>query len=315
MSLFKQCFTNLRDLKDEKNSTKLPPLWLVHDALSKTGVPSAFIPAIQLLLGVEIINNVNIGKTLRTHGAQGKLFPADMIHQCGIERVIVKKHECNECCIREATFMSRFPSTRGIVNYYGLTQFGYDYYIVMRMASGSIHDFIGGAFINQSIMSLLSDVFTGLAKLHQHGIVHCDISCSNILVSYSTSIIASIADFGASVYTWAPAAAASQKLQKMLLPAEYESFGTPGYIAPDVRRTTSSDMWSVGCVIAKIFLGLEMTGDVSELDQKIKNLNHYAFGKLVGKDGRRILILLHGLLKLDYKQRLTALEALKIIQA
>lgn len=77
--------------------------------------------------------------------------------------------------------------------------------------------------------------------------MHRDLKLENIMMSDSTdSARPIIVDFG---------------LAKMIGPGQlaYESFGTPGYMAPELllkkEYTASCDMWSFGCILYALLCG------------------------------------------------------------
>ena len=96
--------------------------------------------------------------------------------------------------------------------------------------------------------SILTDLFSGLAHLHQLGMIHRDIKPSNILLN-SPRGSAYLTDFG---IAWSPSDAASEPADDKIL-----DVGTTCYRPPEVlfgygAYGTSLDMWAAGCVAAQV---------------------------------------------------------------
>ncbi|CAA6673189.1 unnamed protein product [Spirodela intermedia] len=97
-----------------------------------------------------------------------------------------------------------------------------------------------------ALRSFSASLLRGLRRIHQAGLVHCDIKPQNLLVTGDGR--AKIADFGLSK----PAAGGSA--------AESSQFrGTPLYMAPEsVQRgeyEPPADIWALGCVVAEMASG------------------------------------------------------------
>ncbi|KAL1201056.1 putative dual specificity protein kinase YAK1 [Cardamine amara subsp. amara] len=111
--------------------------------------------------------------------------------------------------------------------------------------------------LSLSIVKLFSkQILLGLALLKDAGIIHCDLKPENILLCTSvkpTEI--KIIDFGS--------ACMEDKTVYSYIQSRY-------YRSPEVllgyQYTTSIDMWSFGCIVAELFLGLPLFPGGSEFD-------------------------------------------------
>jgi dual specificity tyrosine-phosphorylation-regulated kinase 2/3/4 len=107
-----------------------------------------------------------------------------------------------------------------------------------------------------NIKRVARDVLSGLAWLHGHNVVHCDIKPENILVATAPSVRAKLTDFGTSCFVGKPL---------------FEYFQSRYYRAPEVilgeRWGTAIDMWSFGCVLAEMSTGRVLFPGKDEKDQ------------------------------------------------
>ncbi|CAH8277152.1 unnamed protein product [Arabidopsis lyrata] len=111
--------------------------------------------------------------------------------------------------------------------------------------------------LSLSIVKLFSkQILLGLALLKDAGIIHCDLKPENILLCASakpTEI--KIIDFGS--------ACTEDKTVYSYIQSRY-------YRSPEVllgyQYTTAIDMWSFGCIVAELFLGLPLFPGGSEFD-------------------------------------------------
>ena len=97
----------------------------------------------------------------------------------------------------------------------------------------------------EEIVKIIHKISTAVFTMHNLGIIHRDLKLSNIVMTDSTSFAdIRILDFG---------------LSKILGPGEKcnESYGTPGYAAPEVIRQNKydfkADIWSIGVITYFLF--------------------------------------------------------------
>ncbi|GFQ07061.1 serine/threonine-protein kinase ppk15 [Phtheirospermum japonicum] len=108
-----------------------------------------------------------------------------------------------------------------------------------------------------SIVQLFSkQILRGLALMKVAGIIHCDLKPENILLCASVKPAAvKIIDFGS--------ACMEDRTVYSYIQSRY-------YRSPEVllgyQYTTAIDMWSFGCIVAELFLGLPLFPGASEFD-------------------------------------------------
>lgn len=91
----------------------------------------------------------------------------------------------------------------------------------------------------------MHQIVKGMLYLHTHGIMHRDLTLSNLLLTSSMNI--KIADFGLAT--------------QLKLPNEkhFTMCGTPNYISPEVATRSAhgleSDVWSLGCMFYAFLMG------------------------------------------------------------
>ncbi|XP_043816000.1 dual specificity protein kinase YAK1 homolog isoform X2 [Manihot esculenta] len=143
----------------------------------------------------------------------------------------------------------------------------YDYFVFQRhlcicfeLLDTNLYELIK---INQfrglslSIVQLFSkQILRGLALLKDAGIIHCDLKPENILLCTSVKPAEiKIIDFGS--------ACMEDRTVYSYIQSRY-------YRSPEVllgyQYTTAIDMWSFGCIVAELFLGLPLFPGASEFD-------------------------------------------------
>ncbi|XP_059667451.1 dual specificity protein kinase YAK1 homolog isoform X2 [Cornus florida] len=111
--------------------------------------------------------------------------------------------------------------------------------------------------LSLSIVQLFSkQILRGLALMKDAGIIHCDLKPENILLCTSAKPPAiKIIDFGS--------ACMEDRTVYSYIQSRY-------YRSPEVllgyQYTTAIDMWSFGCIVAELFLGLPLFPGASEFD-------------------------------------------------
>lgn len=98
--------------------------------------------------------------------------------------------------------------------------------------------------------AILLDIFSGLAHLHNLGVIHRDIKPSNILLA-SPAGPAYISDFG---IAWSPSDGASEPASEKITDVGTTCYRPPELLFGSCNYDTSLDLWAAGCVAAQIVL-------------------------------------------------------------
>lgn len=152
-----------------------------------------------------------------------------------------------ERMLREARTVSKLQHPN-IIPVYEAGEHEDQPYLVFEYVDGvSIRDLIrsqGGLVIHRAV-KLMRQILDGIAYAHQQGVVHRDISPSNILVDKND--IPRIMDFGISIVTGAAKG------------VEKETSGTPCYMSPEHFSKQpigpASDIFSLGLVFFEMLVG------------------------------------------------------------
>ncbi|XP_027338055.1 mitogen-activated protein kinase kinase kinase 3-like [Abrus precatorius] len=122
------------------------------------------------------------------------------------------------------------------------------------MAGGNLADVahkFGGSLDEDVVRVYTREILLGLKHLHQHGIVHCDLKCKNVLLGSFGNI--KLADFGC-----------AKRVKELRgggnVANSWKSIGgTPLWMAPEVLRSGmlefAADIWSLGCTVIEMATG------------------------------------------------------------
>ncbi|KAE9552829.1 hypothetical protein FO519_003942 [Halicephalobus sp. NKZ332] len=151
----------------------------------------------------------------------------------------------------EVGLLSRL-SHENIVQYRGAVVADNFVLIFMEfMTGGSLYDVIreAGTLPPRQAIDTTRQVLSGLAYLHDLGIIHRDIKSANIMRTAQVPVVVKIGDFGSAQFLRALASLSSTDYQ-----------GTPHYTAPEIFRRSrpydeKADIWSVGITVIEMLTG------------------------------------------------------------
>ncbi|XP_068136107.1 serine/threonine-protein kinase PLK4 isoform X2 [Hyperolius riggenbachi] len=166
-----------------------------------------------------------------------------MIDKKAMQRVGMVQRVRNEV---EIHCQLKHPSILELYNYF--EDSNYVYLILEMCHNGELNRFLKNRkkpFTEKEARHFMEQIVKGMLYLHSHGILHRDLTLSNLLLSSDMNI--KIADFGLAA--------------QLKLPNEkhFTMCGTPNYIAPEIATRSAhgleSDVWSLGCMLYTFLVG------------------------------------------------------------
>ncbi|XP_047466874.1 serine/threonine-protein kinase PLK4 [Mugil cephalus] len=140
----------------------------------------------------------------------------------------------------------KHPSILELYNYFEDSNY---VYLVLEMChNGEMSRYLKEqkmTFSEDEARHFMHQIVKGMLYLHTHGILHRDLTLSNLLLTSNMNI--KIADFGLAT--------------QLKLPNEkhFTMCGTPNYISPEVATRSAhgleSDVWSLGCMFYAFLMG------------------------------------------------------------
>ncbi|XP_065733538.1 serine/threonine-protein kinase PLK4 isoform X1 [Phocoena phocoena] len=140
----------------------------------------------------------------------------------------------------------KHPSILELYNYFEDNNY---VYLVLEMChNGEMNRYLKNRrkpFSENEARHFMHQIITGMLYLHSHGILHRDLTLSNLLLTHNMNI--KIADFGLATQL------------KMPHEKHYTLCGTPNYISPEIATRSAhgleSDIWSLGCMFYTLLIG------------------------------------------------------------
>uniref|UniRef100_A0A6J0SLD0 Serine/threonine-protein kinase PLK4 n=1 Tax=Pogona vitticeps TaxID=103695 RepID=A0A6J0SLD0_9SAUR len=140
----------------------------------------------------------------------------------------------------------KHPSILELYNYF--EDSNYVYLILEMCHNGEMSRYLKtrkNRFSEEEVRHFMHQIITGMLYLHTHGILHRDLTLSNLLLTNNMNI--KIADFGLATQL------------KMPHEKHYTMCGTPNYISPEIATRSAhgleSDVWSLGCMFYTLLTG------------------------------------------------------------
>jgi serine/threonine protein kinase len=184
------------------------------------------------------------------YGAVCRANVKDCAHAVAIKKIpqYAKSHDTAKRVLREVLILQHFQFVRQIVVAHMIfrpVSAEKDLYVVMDYVPSDLSTFIKQSqqLSEPMIQYIVAQLLLGLRGIHTADCVHRDLSTRNVLLNERCEV--QIADFG---------------LARFFDPEERMSFGvvTQWYRAPeiitDANYTTKVDVWSVGVIMAELFM-------------------------------------------------------------
>ena len=224
----------------------------------------------------------------------------------------IKENEIDDLEIKNEIDILRnldHPNIVKIIEFYS-TEKAY-YVITDYCPSGELYNQITNSYNEYQLAVLFYQIFSGLYYLHANNIIHRDLKLENILINEiekdnKTNLKyfwIKIIDFGTSKIF------SKHKKEKSIVGSSY-------YIAPEVLNqcyNEKCDTWSVGVILYMLITGkAPFDGkDDFEIIEKIKKGVYDDENKRLLNSSEEVQDLVHKLLEINIKKRLSAHEALK----
>ncbi len=197
---------------------------------------------------VEPLGEGGMGTVYRVdHVALGRSYALKVLRS----RVFEKDPTAGQRFLREARAASRVRHPNiGDVFDFGHLADGRPYFVMELLEGESLADRVArGALDPSDVVTIARQMASALATVHDHGVVHADVTPSNALIISDDPVHVKLIDFGL-------AAIAGEGI-----PEQEGDFvlGTPSYISPEQLRglpaTDRSDQYGLGAVLFELIAG------------------------------------------------------------
>ncbi len=225
---------------------------MVLSHLRKSGAITAIGPDPGDVIGhykvIEFLGEGGMGTVFRVdHVALGRPYALKVLRS----KVVERDPTAAEKFLREARTASRVrhPNIVDVFDF-GHMPDGRPYFVMELLEGESLADRVGrGALPPAEVVTIARQLATALAAAHERGVIHADVTPSNVLVLGTTDLHVKLVDFGL-------AELAGEGLQD-----EIPEFvlGTPAYISPEQLRglaaSDRSDQYGLGAVLFELLTG------------------------------------------------------------
>ncbi|KAI8973739.1 kinase-like domain-containing protein [Mycotypha africana] len=132
--------------------------------------------------------------------------------------------------------------------------------LVFELLSYNLYDLIGHnryrGFPVEKVRAFAVQILDTLCLLKKAKIIHCDLKPENILLVNEKSLTIKVIDFGSSCH----------EANRIYTYIQSRFYRSPEVIL-GMRYTSAIDMWSFGCIVAELYLGLPLFPGSSEYNQ------------------------------------------------
>ncbi|KAJ7990748.1 hypothetical protein DPEC_G00290130 [Dallia pectoralis] len=213
-----------------------------------------------------------------------KMIDKKAMHKAGMVQRVSNEVEI-QCRLKH-------PSILELYNYF--EDSNYVYLVLEMCQNGEMSRYLKERkvpFSEEEARHFMHQIVKGMLYLHTHGIMHRDLTLSNLLLSSNMNL--KIADFGLAT--------------QLKLPSDkhFTMCGTPNYISPEVATRSAhgleSDVWSLGCMFYAFLMGRPPfdTDTVKHTLSKVV-LGEYNMPSHVSQEAQDLI---HQLLRKDPGQR------------
>jgi serine/threonine protein kinase len=183
------------------------------------------------------------------HATLGRVYALKVLQGA----VLARDHDASERFLREARAAARIRHPHIVdVFDFGYLRDGRPYFVMELLSGTSLGDLIDrGALPPDQAVTITRQLAGALAAAHERGVVHADVTPSNVLVNESEPLEVKLVDFGL--------AELRDGLERPADPTAEYVLGTPCYISPEQIRgqgaTELSDQYSLGIVLYEMLAG------------------------------------------------------------
>jgi serine/threonine-protein kinase len=185
---------------------------------------------------------------LAEHAALSRRYALKVLHG----NVLAKDASSVDRFLREARAAARIRHPHIVdVFDFGYLADGRPYFVMEVLDATSVSDLVeSGALPIAQAVAIARQLGEALAAAHEAGVIHADVSASNVLVDTSADqVVTKLVDFGLAELRGARTAPSDSEVV----------FGTPCYIAPELIRGVPpderSDQYSFGVVLFEMLAG------------------------------------------------------------
>ncbi|KAF9557338.1 Pkinase-domain-containing protein [Agrocybe pediades] len=180
---------------------------------------------------------------------------------------VFEKIQFAKRALREITLLRHFSNHANITGLIDVDAISPDFteiYIFMEPMEADLHQIIrsGQVLTNEHVQYFTYQILRGMKYIHSAGVIHRDLKPGNLLVNADCEL--KICDFGLSRgYDTSPDEMASHLT---------EYVATRWYRAPEImlayrRYDTAIDVWSIGCILAELLMGVPIFKGKDYVDQ------------------------------------------------